>query len=363
MSLYRPTLQQLIDRIAADLMAVFGATSLALRAFLQILGRALAGMTHSLYGYLDGITLELFALTALGEYLERIGSEWGILRNAATRSTGTLTITGTVGAVIPARTILQSPAGNQYTTDAEATVGVGGTITVGITAYEAGAASDETGTVTLSFVTPIAGVDSTALTDANGLSGGADEETDNDYRVRILARKRFAPQGGCAEDYITWAKEVAGVTRAWVYPGYQGRGTLAVLFMRDKDTNPFPSTAELAVVRAHIVSHVDSRGVTVGCPVTAEPGLTVMAPAPKIVNFSIALYPNTPDVQAQVQAELEDLLYRKGTPGGTIYLSEISEAVSFAADEEHNRIIAPISDIICAYNEVAVLGSLTWSAY
>ncbi len=248
-------------------------------------------------------------------------------------------------------------------TDADATIGGGGSITVDVTASTAGADSNELAGAVLTFITPIAGVDTTATVGSGGLAGGADEETDEAYRARILARKQFAPQGGCAEDYVAWAKEVAGVTRAWVYEQYYGRGTLALFFVRDDDASPFPDASEVAAVRAHIVSHVDSRGITVGCPVTAEPGLFVLAPTQKTVDMSIAIYPNTAAVQAQVLAELQDLFLREGGPGETIYLSEISEAISIAEDEERHRLTIPASDVVCAYNEVPVVGTITWSAY
>ena len=358
----RPTLTALIDRIAADFLASFGATYIALRSFLMIFARVLGGAFHLMYGYLDNIVDELFVLTASAAYLEKIGAEYGILRNAAVASTGSITITG-LATTVPAGTELQSASGNLYTTDDAVTIGGGGSVTADVTASTAGAASNENSGAILTFTTPIAGVNTSATVGSGGLSGGTDEETDDAYRVRILDRKRFAPQGGCAQDYIAWAKEVAGVTRAWVYEQYQGRGTLALFFMRDGDTDPFPSAVSIAAVRTYIVEHTDSRGATVGCPVTAEPGLFVLAPTKKEINLTIAIYPNTAAVQAQVEAELEDLLLREGGPGETVYISEINEAISLAEDEEHHSLTLPVADIVCAYNEVAALGTIIWSTY
>lgn len=363
MSLTRPTLTELIDRIVADFKSSFGATYVALRSFIMIFARVLGGAAHLIYGYLDNVVDQLFILTASSSYLEKIGSEYGILRKAATVSTGTITITGVATIVVPTGTELQSTSENVYTTDAEVTIGGGGSITADVTAKVAGEDSNEGGAAVLTFVTPIAGVDTSATVDADGLTEGTDEEDDTDYRARILARKRFAPHGGAAEDYIAWAKEVSGVTRAWVYSQYQGLGTLALFFMRDDDTDPFPDATEIATVRSYIVSHEDSRGVTVGCPVTAEPGLFVLAPTKKEIDLSISLYPNTAAVQAQVEAQLEDLLYREGGPAETVYLSEVSEAISLAEDEERHSLTSPVADIVCAYNEVAVLGTITWSDY
>jgi uncharacterized phage protein gp47/JayE len=234
---------------------------------------------------------------------------------------------------------------------------------VAITASTAGQDSNENAGVTLSFVSPIAGVDSDTTVDSGGLTGGTDEETDDALRVRILSRKRFAPHGGAAQDYINWAKEVSGVTRAWVYEQYYGVGTLALFFVRDNDTDIFPDAAEITEVEDYLEGHEDADGRTVGIPVTAEPGLFVLAPTRKDVNFQIGLAPNTAAVQAAVQAELEDLFYREGGPGQTIYLSQISEAIGGAAGETHHRIISPVADVVAAYNELPMVGTITWSDY
>lgn len=363
MSFSRSTLDEIISRVSSDFKAAFGATYIALRSFIQIFARVIGGAVHLVYGYIDNIVNELFILTATTTFLERLGAEYGILRNAAIASAGTITITGTAGTIIPIDTELQSVSDNNYTTDAQATIGVGGSIAVDITAVTAGANSNEAAGAILTFITPIPTVDTSAIVDGDALIGGTDEEEDEDYRSRILIRKRFAPHSGNEQDYINWAKEVSGVTRAWVYPQYQGRGTLAVYFMRDDDVDPFPDATAVAVVRAYIISHTDSRGVVVGAPVTAEPGLFVIAPVAKVIDLSISIFPNTADVQTQVEAELEDLFFREGGPAKTIRLSQVDEAISLAEDEEYHNLTVPASDIVMVFNEVAVLGTITWSDY
>ncbi len=363
MSLTRPSLQTIIDRISADFKATFGASFLATRSVLQVIARVLGGAVHLTYGYIDNLGTMLFVSTAVGSYLDRKGSEYGVLRNAAVAAKGNIVATGTVGATIPAGSILADASGYQFSTDALATIGLGGTVTVAVTAVVAGQNSNEVASTTLTFSSPIVGVNTTATVDSAAITGGTDLEVDTDYRTRILARMQFAPQGGCANDYVTWAKEVAGVTRAWVYPLYQGVGTLALFFVRDNDASIIPDAAEVAVVDTYVREHVDSRGITVGAPVGAGPGLFVLAPTPVAMNFSIALYPNTSAVQAAVLVQLNDLLYRRGYPGQTIYWSEIDAAISLATGEQHHRLTYPANDVVLAYNQVAILGAVTWSNY
>lgn len=368
MAISRPTLQSLIDQISADYKAnISGATTLTLRSVLQVMARTAAGVFHLLFGYVDNLTKQLFAKTASTSYLELIGSEYGIFRLAAVASTGNVTLTGTPTTVCPAGTLLQSPEGDfTYSTNAEVTIPGGGSIACAITATTGGLLGDQASGVVLTFVSPIVGISSNATVDASGLGGGSDEETDEELRARILARKQFAPHSGCATDYVNWAKECAGVTRAWCYPLYQGPGTLAVFFVDDNDVvTIIPSAADVAIVDAYLRYHLDSNGDVTGAPVTASPGLFVLAPTQKTVNFTIGINPSTVAVKAAVLASLQDIFYQYGGPALTVRSSQISNAIQTATGVSYSSWTSPQTDgsgnIACAYNEVPVVGTITWT--
>ena len=95
-------------------------------------------------------------------------------------------------------------------TDADVTL-VAGTGTLALTAKVAGADGNDNAGITLSFVSPIASVNTTVTVGADGLSGGSDQESDTALRNRVLTRKRQPPHGGADFDYEVWAKEVSGV--------------------------------------------------------------------------------------------------------------------------------------------------------
>jgi uncharacterized phage protein gp47/JayE len=65
------------------------------------------------------------------------------------------------------------------------------------------------------------------------LTGGTDQETDDELRLRVLTRIRQPPMGGDADDYVAWALAVPGVTRAWCSPLEMGIGTVTVRVMCD----------------------------------------------------------------------------------------------------------------------------------
>ena len=367
MALNRPTISTIVDRISADISAnITGAVTLAQKSVLRTLGRIYAGAVHLLYGFIDNLTDQFFATTAATTFLDQIGSEFGVIRNAATSAVGTITITGippSSGVLIPAGTELQNSGGFKYTTDAAVTL-IASSITVAVTASEAGVDSNDVAGAVLTFTSPIINVDSTAAVDSDALTGGADIETDDDYRERILSRKRQAPSGGTELDLITWALENSGVTRAWTDDLFQGAGTIAVYFVRDNDTSIFPDAAEIATVRAYIVSHTDpATGQIVGIAVTAEPGLFVFAPTPLTVNMTINIFPNTTAVQNAITTNLEDLFLREAGPGQTLFLSRISESISQAAGEERHTLVSPAADVGAATNELQILGTITFGNF
>jgi uncharacterized phage protein gp47/JayE len=362
----RPSLQNIVDRATSDLQTrITGATSLFRRSTLKVLAIVLAGVAHLLYGYLDFQSDQLFISSADSERLNDIADEYGIVRTAAVEATGSGQTApgGTNGIVIPAGTELRATSGQKYDTDADATI-TGGVATLAFTAQVAGADGNDDPAITLTFTSPIAGVPATVTVGADGITGGADEEDDDDLRERVLARKRQPPHGGADFDYEAWALEVAGVTRVWSFPQYQGVGTIGVAFVRDDDTSIIPNATQRATVRSYIVEHTDpGTGLTIGCPVTAEPGLFIVELNLLDVNFEIGIYPNTVAVQAAVTDELTALILREGGPGETIYLSEIDEAISLATGEERHRLVTPTVDVGAAVNQVHSLGTITFVAY
>lgn len=363
MPLTRPTLSQIIARMAADLSNnITGATTLALRSLLRILTLGFAGIVHSQYGYTDNAVRELFISTAFGVFLDLLGNQYGIIRKAAIKSTGSGTATGTNGTNIPVDTVLISSTSVRYIVDT-AVVIAGGVAVLDLTAQDAGADGNEAAGVSLSFVSPIVGVGTTLTIDADGLTGGTDLETDENYRARILARTQQVPQGGAAHDYIFWALEVDGVTRAWLFEQINGPGTTRLYFVQDDETSIIPGATKIAEVRAYLVSHIDSAtGQPEGIPVTAEPGFEVSAPNEQTVDFTIALNPNTAAVQAAVEAELVDLFEREGGPETSIGISKMDEAISIADGEDDHIMSVPAAPATAAFNQVQIVGTITWSS-
>lgn len=352
----RPTLNDLIDRVSTDIASRLPGSSTALlrRSLAGVLARAEAGAVHSLYGYLEFIARQAIPDTAEDEYLIRWASIWlpnG--RKPATYANGVnaVQLTGTVGAVVPVGTFLVRTDGVQFLTLEAVAIGANGAA-VSVRAELPGSSSNTAAGVSLSLLQPVTGVRSTALVTSPGIDGGVEQESYEALRSRLINRIQKPPQGGSKDDYETWALEVPGVTRAWVYPMQLGPGTVTVIVANDQSANPpIPSAATVQAAQDYISD--DSRK-----PVTAE--VYVLAPTTLAVNISVKLSPNTLATQAAVMAELKDLFLREAEPGGVIPISKIREAVSIATGVNDSIVVSPINNVQAATGQIPVLGSVTW---
>ena len=365
MPFQKPTLQEVVDRIEQDMMArIDGASSMLRRSILRVLARIYAGAVHLLYGYLEFIKDQLFATKADTEFLELHGSEYGITRKSATNATGTVIITGTAGILIPTGTQLESPDGKTYETTADATISGAGLVSAAVISIDTGQESNQSAAVILTFISPIIGVTTSATIDLLGITGGVDEETDDDLRDRILQRKRIPPYGGTENDYEQWALEIPGVTRAWAIPGHCGVGTVGFAFVKDNDTSIIPDAVEKAEVYAYLKSHVDLlTGAIVGIPVTAETGLSMIDTSLLSINMTILLSPNNATTRTNVTTSIEDLILMEGGPGEVLYLSSIYSAVVQSGGVIAAKIIDPATDYGIPTTKIPVIGTITFGEY
>jgi uncharacterized phage protein gp47/JayE len=349
MPFQRPTLAEIVERVEQDFVSRLAlAGGVLRRSVIGVLSRVVAGAAHLLHGNIEFLSRQVFPDQSELEYLERQGSLYGIARKAATFAAGNVTFTGTAG-TIPSGTLLQRSDGLRYETQADATLAAG-TASAAVEALTAGETGNADAGVSLFLVSPIIGVNSNATVAAGGLGLGSDQESDEDLRGRIIDRLRFAPQGGAAADYEAWAKEVAGVTRAWVFPGELGAGTVTIRFVRDGDVSIIPDAAEVMAVQ----DYIDERR-----PVTAQ--VTVLAPTAVALNFTIDITPDTAATRAAVEAELRDLLARdEVVPGGTILLSQIRTSIGIAEGITDFSLTTPNANVTHTTGQMPTFGAITW---
>ena len=339
-----PNLPTLIARAGSD---IEGSQSLR-RSDAAVLGRVHSGAAYGLYQYLSWQFAQLFPDTADEDMLLRHGISRGVQRKVATQAHGPVTVTGTAGAVVPVGARLATSDGLLY--DAvEGAVLVAGAAALEVLAVDAGLLGDQVAGTALQFVSPVAGVNSDALVAAAGINGGTDIESIEDYRSRVLERYQLVPHGGNADDYVIWAKEQAGVTRAWTKRNWVGPGTVGVFVVNDAATPITPAVPELAAIKA---------GIEAKRPVTAE--LHVLAPVLVPVNYTIRVTPDTPRVRAAVESALQALHERESDLGATLLRTHITEAISGAVGEVDHQLTVPAADVVPTASQLLVFGVITW---
>lgn len=347
MAFQRPARPDIIARIFADISSRLGLKFAILRrSVVGVLSIAYGGAVHLLYGRLDTIAKEAMPDTAI-DSLPRWAAIWNVPQKSADFAHRTVNFTGTInGKKVIAGSILNRSDGVQYSLDADVTI-VAGVASGNVTAVNTGAIGNADVGVQLSLVNPVDGVSSTVTVAAGG-ADGVDIEDIEVWRARLIARIQKPPYGGNASDYERWALEVAGVTRAWVYPLYLGPGTVGIAFVRDNDASFIPDAGEVAAVQAYI----DARR-----PVTATP--TVFAPLAVVQNFSIS---GTFDAatKAAITAQLADFFKRESIPGGTLYLSRINEAIGLAQGETDHVLTIPAANVVRTAGQITTMGVITW---
>ena len=229
----------------------------------RVLADANGGNAHLALQYLDWLSLQLLPDTAETQFLDKWGNIYLVNadgsrgRKQATFASGTVTATGITGAVLPSGSRLTGPtsAAIAYETVAALTLGAS-PAPVTIRALDAGAAGNLDAGMKLSLASAVSGVNGqSVVVAAGGLIGGANEESDDELRVRVLARIRQPPMGGDADDYVNWALEVAGVTRAWCAPNEVSVGTVTLRIMCDDlraSSGGLPTADDLAAVHAFV---------------------------------------------------------------------------------------------------------------
>lgn len=363
----RPSLTALRNSAIEDITTsgIPGLTGLLRAAVLRVLAWCMAGLAYSVYGYADWIARMGVPFTAQDEYLYAWAALIGVYPIPANPASGSVQFTGTAG-TIPAGTELRRVDATPFTTTADGTIDATGTVTVPVVAEVDGAYTNTDDGTGMNIVAPIAGINSGGVT-VGPLVGGADVEGQDALRTRMLFKYRQPPAGGSSNDYILWALEVPGCTRAWTLPGGYGPGSVVVYPMFDivnaafggfpqgtngcatEETRGPTASGDQLLVADHIWTVQ---------PVTAL--VFVQSPAIYRIDVTLAaLDPNTEEIRGLIVEALEDLLLTVGVVGGIIYPSDLYEAVLATPGVNHFTMTVPLYPIDLPQGYLPLMGTLT----
>jgi uncharacterized phage protein gp47/JayE len=365
----RPTLTQIIQQVYTDVAASLpGADPLLRFSNLNILSKAVAALANSHYGYQDWIARQAVPYTATEENLEAWAALKGIVRLPATAASGTIQFSGTAnGTVIPAGALMVRGDGVQYTTNADATLAAG-VATTTVTAVIPAAASNAAAGTVLVMGTALAGVNSNAVA-TTALTGGADVESDDSLRSRMLAAYSAPAQGGSSTDYVRWAREVPGVTRAWCEPNGMGTGTVVVRFMMDETESAFAGFPQ----GSNGCASGETRGATATGdqllvanhifplqPVTAL--VYAAAPVANPINFTLTgTAAWSASLKAEVSAAISAALVQIGVPGAVVQMSYIEAAIAAVPGTAGYVMTVPAANVVQTAGQLPTLGVVTFS--
>ncbi len=350
-----PTRAEILEGIKADMRLELGLDPLR-RSVEYALARALTGQSKGQYAFIRWVFRQCFPDSADADAVWRWCRIFGLTQKAATPWQGTYRFTGVDTTTVPAGTEVVRSDGYTYTTDVAGDIGE---TTTGILDVAITAAADYYGTdgnnddsQPLALVTPILDVDSDGVVLSTD-NAGEDLETAEEGLERLLLHLRTPPSGGGPGDYIRWALEVPGVTRAWEFANLYGPNTVGVAFVRDNDgtgVDIIPDSTERTELEDYMATVAP---ITVG--VYAIPLAALLVP----VTIS-ALDPDTGAVETAIGVSLEDFFLREAEPGATMALSRFDAAISAADGELSHVLDAPAAPVTATTAQLPILGTLSF---
>lgn len=343
----RPSYPDLISRIDADLAAM---PAVLRKALSTAWGRS----CHGQHGHLDWIDQQCSPLTCELERLYDWAALYGVDRLNATASIGNSLATGTVGTQLLAGTQLRGPNGLDYTVQAAVELGAGSS-PVSIRCNTSGSAGNLNAGQTLTLIDPVPGCASTLTVAASGLSGGAEDENVDDWRVRVADEWRTVvtrgARSGKDDDYRFWAKSAhPSVTGALIQRHVLGMGTVVVRPICNGLADRLPTQAVLDTVAAYLLNIA---------PATAD--WRVIAPIKRAVTVSIALLPgyDTAGNRTAIAGAVGAAVLAEGSETSLLAMAEIDGAIA-TVTSQYTR-LEPTTDTAVAAGEVLVLNPIVWT--
>lgn len=209
-------------------------------------------------------------------------------RKTANPASGNIIITGVPGTTIPEGFRFATPAigdtpAIEYETKEAYTIQEDGTAEIQVTAVEAGTGGNVSpGSISL-MMTPIKGI--TSITNPEKITGGTEEESDDELRRRIdeIDATSEASFVGSDGDYKRWAEEVPGVGTGLVMAEWAGPGTVKVIVI---DSNGQPANSSIIEAVYNNIMRPDDR-MQRKAPIGAT--VTIAAPTAKEINYTFLL--------------------------------------------------------------------------
>lgn len=342
------------EALYSEMMTVYGEKTgfvMADSADLAVRLYAAAAQLESLYAYCDWALRQAFPQTATGQYLEYHGALRGLSRKAGSRAAGTVRFSVSEArsrpVAVPEGTVRTTPGLVRFVTTKAAEIGVGLLFAdVPVQAEEPGAAGNAAAGAVCRMPQPPAGV--AACSNVQAFSGGADTESDDALRERVLESFVRLPNGANKAFYETRALSHAGVGGVSVLPRPNGPGTVKVVVAT---TSGAADEALLERVRQDLQS---VREISVD--------VTVAAPTVQNVEVQVTIWPKSNAAFADAKAAVETALgghFTGALLGKGVLLAELGRRIFDTGLVKNYRFAAPAADVAAVADTLPRLGTVT----
>ena len=283
--------------------------------------RVLAAEICKERAYAEFILRQMFPSTAVGEYLDRHAAERGLTRKAATKASGKVFFFSEAethdAILIPAGTVVCSYIDmRRFVTDSDAVIAAGeDRALVPVTAAEAGADYNVNGGTITMIVTPVPGIG--RVYNSGLIRGGADSESDEALRARVLDSYVNISNGTNAAYYKKTAVSVGGVADASVVGCARGAGTVDVYVLGEGGT---PVTTDQLNEVQMLLSEARELNVDVRAQQPEEIEVSLY------INLKVKPGYDFDAVAAEVRQAVTEHINGLGI-GGDVLLSEIGEVI------------------------------------
>lgn len=269
-----------------------------------------------LVGFALDAILELgFIETASGEYIDKRANEQGLTRKEAENAKGVVTVTGKAKTVIPSGFVFMTEEGLEFLTDDSATISDDGKVKINCTAAAGGILYNvAANTINLFEETAL---EITAVNNEQPFVGGINRETDDELKARYLTKVQNPVGSGNVYHYQEWALSVSGVTKAKVFPLWNGNGTVKVVVTGQNGRAP--SEEILTAVKDAIAANAPI-GATVTVVAVEEIALTVSATVELLNGATV------PDVQDAIKKAIDDYI-TEAIAEGIVRVNRVGEAI------------------------------------
>lgn len=326
MSLQTPTTKDISNNIIAQLETSLNQTiPLLPKSFTRVLAKAMAAVFVLLYKYGGFIFLQVFVQTASDADTEINGVtvnplvQWGRLIGVGDPTSATsaqllidIDVETQTGVLDSGTQLINTDNGVTYVTVASVALNaavVQATILAVSDQADGGGAGVignlEPGAI-VSFANPLPNVARNATVDSQVVTGANGESTEV-YRQRVIDRFQKTPQGGAYADYEQWGEEVAGIVNVYPYtsdcPG-QVDVYVEATVASSGDPDGIPTNAQLQAVLDSI--ELDENGLASRRPANALANSFPISRVPFEVQVAGLIVDNLSEVQGSITTAVEE---------------------------------------------------------